>query len=135
MKLKARSFGIEGTLVGSSAEDIDLPDESADVVVSTLVLCSVKDLSATIREIKRILKKNGRLFFVEHVAAPENTRLRKAQQILNPINRIIADGCNCNRETWRTIENAGFASTNFVHKMIKGTPSIHAPHIIGSATK
>jgi ubiquinone/menaquinone biosynthesis C-methylase UbiE len=132
---KAKIKGIRARLIDSVAEKIDLPDESADVVISTLVLCSVKDIKTVMTEIKRVLKKGGKLIFIEHVAAPEHTKKRKAQQLLNPVNRLIADGCNCNRETWNDIEQTGFSSVHLRHETIKGAMALHTPHIIGFAIK
>jgi ubiquinone/menaquinone biosynthesis C-methylase UbiE len=132
---KAKLHGINARLINSVAEKIELPDESADVVISTLVLCSVKNISVVMQEIKRVLKKNGKLIFIEHVAAPRKTTRRKMQQVLNPVNRFIADGCNCNRETWTDIEKAGFSSILLHHEMIKDAMALHAPHIVGYAVK
>jgi ubiquinone/menaquinone biosynthesis C-methylase UbiE len=131
----AEAMDIRANLISSVAEKIDLPGESADAEISTLVLCSVKDVKQTIQEIKRILKKGGRLIFVEHVAAEKKTGLRRTQDILNPVNRFFADGCNCNRETWTTIRDAGFTSVTLQHEKLKGTLPLHAPHIFGYAIK
>lgn len=126
---------IRSSMLSSSAASISLPDESADIVISTLVLCSVPDQERVLAEAKRILKKNGRLIFIEHVAAKQGTFRRAAQNIFNPINRFIADGCNCNLETWKQIEQAGFSSCEIHHTIIKGTMTFHAPHIFGYSKK
>lgn len=122
-------------MLNSTAASINLPDNSADFVISTLVLCSVPDQQKVLTEAKRILKGNRRLIFIEHVADKPNTFRRAAQNIFNPLNRLIADGCNCNRETWIPIEQAGFSSCKIHHSIMKGTMSLHAPHIIGYASK
>ena len=131
----AKKQKIRSSMLSSSAESISLPDESADIVISTLVLCSVPDQKRALAEAKRILKKDGRLIFIEHVAAKQGTLRRTAQNIFNPINRFIADGCNCNRETWKQIEQAGFSSCKIHHMIMKGTMALHAPHIIGHSKK
>ncbi|MBI5091644.1 MAG: class I SAM-dependent methyltransferase [Candidatus Hydrogenedentes bacterium] len=66
-------------------ERIDLDDACADVVVSTLVLCSVENPLKVVSEIRRILKPGGRFLFLEHVAAPAGTGLRRAQVCVKPI--------------------------------------------------
>ncbi|MDP4262529.1 MAG: class I SAM-dependent methyltransferase [Bacteroidota bacterium] len=135
MLKKAASKNINARLINSVAEKIDLPDESADMVISTLVLCSVKNMKAALQEIKRVLKKGGRLIFIEHVAAPKKTGRRKVQQLFNPLNRFMADGCNCTRETWVDIEQAGFSSVHLRHETLNGTMAVFAPHIFGYAIK
>lgn len=131
----AHKQNIRSSMLSSSAESISLPDESADIVISTLVLCSVPDQGKVLAEAKRILKKNGKLIFIEHVADKKGTFRRSAQNIFNPINRVIADGCNCNRETWKQIEKAGFSSCEIHHTIMTGTMALHAPHIIGYSKK
>jgi ubiquinone/menaquinone biosynthesis C-methylase UbiE len=131
----ANKQNIHSRMLASSAESILLPDECADFVISTLVLCSVPHQRKVLTEAKRILKKNGRLIFVEHVADEPKTFRRAVQIFLNPLNRLIADGCNCNRETWKEIEQAGYSSCKFHHVFMKGTMPLHAPHIIGFAQK
>ena len=88
-----------------------------------------------ILEIKRILKPGGKFYFIEHVAAPHGSFLRSAQNIFNPINRVIADGCNCNRETWSSIQHAGFSHVELSHTRLGGTMLVHSPHIFGYAVK
>lgn len=131
----AQDRNINASIISSSAESIPLPDESADAVISTLVLCSVPNQQNTLHEIKRILKKGGALFFIEHVADKRGTFRKKAQDIFNPLNRLFADGCSCNRETWIEIEKAGFSNVNIIHKMINEAMSLHTPHIFGYAVK
>ena len=131
----ARKQIVKSNMLNSSAENILLPEETADIVISTLVLCSVPDQKKVIAETKRILKKNGRLIFIEHVADRKKTFRRTAQDILNPLNRFIADGCNCNRETWKEIEQAGFTSCQIHHTIMKGAMLLHAPHIMGYTIK
>ena len=131
----AKKQKIPSRMLSSFAESISLPDESADIVISTLVLCSVPDQEKVLAEAKRILKKDGRLIFIEHVADKRGTFRRSAQNIFNPINRFIADGCNCNRETWKQIEQSGFSSCKIHHTIMKGTMTLHAPHIFGHCKK
>lgn len=132
---QANRYGITAQCINGSAEQIPLPDGQADAVICTLVLCSVSDPDAVIHEMKRILKPNGRLYFIEHVAAPAGSVLRSAQNILNPLNRLFADGCSCNRESWRILEQSGFSSITLDHTTVLGSFSIHSPHVIGIAVK
>ncbi len=53
--------------------------ESFDAVVVSVVLCSVSDVGRVLKEILRVLKKGGKFYFVEHVAAERGTWLRYYQ--------------------------------------------------------
>jgi len=135
LKKRAEGLGIKAELLGGDATNIPLPDNSMDAVLCTLVLCSVVNPVKAVAEMKRILKPGGKLIFIEHVAALAGTGLRKAQNVFNPFNRLAADGCNCNRETWSILENGGFTNLQLSHNRVKGTMKLHAPHIMGYAVK
>ena len=81
-------------LLAGYAEAMDFESDSVDVVICTLVLCSVKDQEAVLREILRVLKPGGKLVFIEHVAAGAGSALRKMQGLMRPFWRLMADGCN-----------------------------------------
>ncbi|HRH44081.1 MAG TPA: class I SAM-dependent methyltransferase [Pyrinomonadaceae bacterium] len=135
LKEKAKSKKISAKIEKGDEAKILLPDESADFVIITLVLCSVKNPEIMIGEIKRILKPGGKLIFIEHVAAEKGTKLRFLQGLFNPVCQLLADGCNCTRETWKLLENAGFQKIEISHQKIKGAVSFVSPHIIGFAIK
>jgi len=92
------------------AESIDLPDESFDYVVSTLVLCSVKNPLNSLTELKRLLRPNGQLIFMEHVAADDNPKLLKWQKRIEPFWKWIGCNCHLTRQTENVIKQAGFNS-------------------------
>lgn len=83
--------------VDGTAEHIDLPDASADAVVSTLVLCSVEDVAVSAAEAVRVLKPGGQLLFMEHVCSNQ-VSVRRWQDRLTPIQRRVAGGCHLNRD-------------------------------------
>ena len=135
LQQRAKEKEIDAKLLTGDALQIPLPGNSADVLLCTLVLCSVKDPATAVAEIKRVLKPGGKLIFIEHVAAPKQKALRLLQNIFNPVNRIIADGCNCNRETWNFIQEAGFTELQLSHHQMRGTFKLFSPHIMGCAIK
>lgn len=109
-------------------------DASVDAVVSTLVMCSVPNPEDSLQEILRVLKPGGRFAFIEHVAAPPGTRRRRVQDFIQPLWSWIGDGCHPNRETWRTIQGAGFARVELEHYVSDGG-GLASPHIAGTAVK
>lgn len=133
LQKEAEKLGLNIDIRTGTAERIDAEDNSMDAVVSTLVLCSVPNLSATLQEIIRTLKPGGRFLFIEHVAAPQGTLLRKVQSGIKPIWKVVADGCNPDRETWIALENTGFESVNYQH--FEAPVPLVSPHVTGIATK
>jgi SAM-dependent methyltransferase len=114
-------------------EALPVDDQSMDAVVSTLVLCSVHDLNASLAEIRRVLKPGGKFVFIEHVAAPKGSGLRRVQNWVRPLWSFFADGCQPNREIWRHLEDARFARLEIEH--FKVDIPIAKPHIAGYAVK
>ena len=96
-------------LLGDARFDAAVSDASLDAVVCTLVLCTVSDPAATLARLKRLLKPSGRLIALEHVRAKTEFGAI-AQNLLNPMWRHLADGCQLNRDTHATITKAGFAA-------------------------
>lgn len=98
----ARAAGSRFTVVEGCAENLPLPDASADVVVSTLVLCSVQDVETALSEIDRVLEPGGVFVFLEHQGG---SGLRRAvQNVLTPLWHRVAGNCHLNRDLAASIE-------------------------------
>jgi ubiquinone/menaquinone biosynthesis C-methylase UbiE len=95
-------------LIEGSAEAIPLDDRSVDTVVMTWTLCTIPDANRALAEMRRVLRPNGRLLFVEHGLSPD-ANVRKWQDRLTPAWRRISGGCHLNRPIEALIRNAGFA--------------------------
>ena len=113
------------------SEDLPFDDAVFDVAVSTLVLCGVSDQPRALRELRRVLRPNGTLLFLEHVRA-EDATLSRRQDRMNGCNRFIV-GCECNRPTLASIRAAGFDVTHVEHTITAKVPKWVRPTIVGSA--
>jgi SAM-dependent methyltransferase len=132
-RLRARGdrLGIDADIRVGAAEALPAADRSVDAVIASLVLCSVRDPEAALREVRRVLRPGGRFVFVEHVAAPQGSGLRVVQRALRPLWGALADGCHPDRDTGRLIEAAGFAQVD-LRRFSLPVP-IMGPHIAGVA--
>ncbi len=65
-RLEAREGGIPMRAVDGRAEELPFADASVDAVVSTLVLCSVRDLPRALAEVRRVLAPGGVFAYLEH---------------------------------------------------------------------
>lgn len=122
---------IDASLRTDPAQDTGLPDDSVDTVISTLVLCSVPDVADTLAEVQRILRPGGRLLFIEHVAADKHTPLCWFQHGIQPVWKVLADGCHTDRRTGTLLRAAGFSSVEF-ERFRAAVPPV-SPHIAGTA--
>ena len=116
-----------------TAEQIPAEDESFDCVVAFIVFCCVSNPGAALKDIKRVLKPGGYFVFLEHVAAPEGTSIRRWQDRLNPIWRIVGD--NINRETEKAIITAGFKMKEITRENIPKALPLYRSSIRGIAEK
>ena len=106
IQARLRGSSRSARLLDAGAEAIPLEDASLDTVVSTLVLCTVDDPPAALREIVRVLRPGGQFLFIEHVRA-DSPRLARWQDRLEPAWRRVASGCRCNRDTAALIRGSG----------------------------
>ena len=130
---EAGRLGIPVELKIGTADTLPVGDDSVDVVISTLVLCCVNSQQRSLQEVLRVLRPGGRFVFIEHVAAPQGTRLRLLQNLVTPIWKQLGDGCRPNRETWAEVERAGFERVTY--ERITAPAFIVSPQIAGFATK
>lgn len=129
----AREWGLEAEVHAGTAGALPLEAGAADAVLSTLVLCSVEDVGEALAEIGRVLRPGGRFVFVEHVAAPPGTALRRLQRVVRRPWGWVADGCRPDRETGAQILEAGFADVEM--EAFRVPFSLVAPHVAGVATR
>src|SRR5262245_2305488 len=94
-------------LLEGSAERIPLADRSMDTVVMTWTGCSIPDIRAALREMRRVLTPGGRLLFVEHGRAPE-PRVARWQERLDPFWVRFSGGCHLSRKIDDLLSEAGF---------------------------
>jgi ubiquinone/menaquinone biosynthesis C-methylase UbiE len=91
----------------SAEEPIPLPNESMDTIVMTWTLCSIANAPKALEQMKRVLKLNGHLIFVEHGRAPDQG-VAAWQDRLTPTWKRIGGGCHLNRKVDELITKAGF---------------------------
>jgi ubiquinone/menaquinone biosynthesis C-methylase UbiE len=120
-------------VIQAPAEALPLPDDFADTIVSTLVLCTVEDLGGALAEARRVLRPGGRLLFIEHVAAEEGSRLYRWQRRLHGVWQGFACGCNTDRRTEDAIRAAGFEIEELVEDQLEFDIPLVRPLIWGSA--
>jgi len=108
-------------IVGLSAEKLPLADNSFDSIVSTFTMCTIPDVAAALREMRRVLRPGGRLYFVEHGRSDDPAVLRW-QDRLNSMQQTLCGGCNLNRRIGTLIEQAGFEMERLENRYLKGAP-------------
>jgi ubiquinone/menaquinone biosynthesis C-methylase UbiE len=91
----------------SAEEPLALADESIDTVVATWTLCSIPDVRRALGQMRRVLKGDGRLIFIEHGRSPD-AGVVAWQDRLTPMWKHIGGGCHLNRKIDELIAGTGF---------------------------
>jgi SAM-dependent methyltransferase len=134
LRTAAERRGVHLELHSVVGERIDLPDDSADVVLSSLVLCTVNDPAGVAAEVRRILRPGGRFAFVEHVAASDSRALRTIQRLVRRPWAWCFEGCSCERDLATVIRGAQFANVEIQSYQVRSPFLPINPQIAGIAT-
>ena len=131
---RARAIGRQVTVVPDRAEALSFQDGSFEFLVSTLMLCSVEDLDASIREARRVLAPGSTWIFLEHTNA--GGWKGRAQTLVNPVWGLFSGGCNIDRDILGAFERAGFARLDLLERFHAPVgPSLANPHLIAHAVR
>lgn len=108
-------------IIKAPAEALPLDDASIDTAVITYTLCSVDDPDKALSEVRRVLKPDGRVLFLEH-GLSHDAGVAVWQKRLNPIWKRIAVGCNLTRPVVTLLENGGFKINEVQHYYMEAAP-------------
>lgn len=122
-------------VIATTAEATQLSSRRFDAVVFSLVLCSVQDPLQALNEAHRILKPSGRLYFLEHVAAPAGSTSLRWQKRIEPFWRRLAGNCHLTRQTEQAIVDSGFSIESIQYQTLHPAPFFVRPSIRGIACK
>ena len=109
-------------------------DNSFDGVATTFTLCTIPDVAAALREMRRVLKPAGLMVFLEH-GHSDDVRTARWQDWLNPFQNVVACGCHLNRRIDALITSAGFAIEQLERSVMPGLPRIIGTIYRGTAKK
>jgi SAM-dependent methyltransferase len=120
---KVQNLPFPVVLCNQSAETLFLQNEVIDTVVVTWTLCTIPNVVKALKEIWRVLKPGGELIFIEHGLAPEPT-VRKWQNRMNGMWRVVGGGCNLNRPIDSLIGSSGFVITDLERSYLPGPKAL-----------
>ena len=123
-------------VVDGTAAKLPVEDETFDVGVASLVLCSVPDQARALAELRRVIRPGGELRFYEHVVSHERRHARMMRFADRTFWPHISGNCHMSRDTQSAIEIAGFEIEEVDRFLFSpGAPIPALPHIRGIARR
>ena len=110
-KKERENIGLLQASVETCYSDKVIQKSSLDVVVCTLVLCTIPDPQQALTYFHSWLKPDGKLIVLEHILSRVSWKAR-IQDVVTPAWKIIGEGCHLNRKTDQMIRQAGFQILN-----------------------
>jgi ubiquinone/menaquinone biosynthesis C-methylase UbiE len=130
-RIRACNFPIRQEVFDAS-QRLPFPESAFDTVVTTFTLCSIMNVHPALKEIHRVLKPGGAYLFLEH-GRSDDRKIARFQDLLNPIQNVIAAGCNLNRRIDRLIIDAGFEMIELRRLTVPKTPRLFGEIYSGAA--
>ena len=121
-------------VVRARAEELPFADGAFDVVVSTMVLCTVGDPERALAEIERVLKPGGRLAFMEHLRS-DSPRWARWQDRFEAPWAAFGNGCRCNQPTLDLIGASNLRLDGVERAHWTGMPPLIRPLALGAALR
>lgn len=117
---------------GLDGQALPFAHASYDAALSTWTLCTIPDVAAALREVRRVLKPGASLHFVEHGLAPDEP-VQRWQRRLEPMQKRMAGGCHLTRPIADLLTDAGFEVVALDRFYEKGAPKSVGAQYLGSA--
>ncbi|MDF1602454.1 class I SAM-dependent methyltransferase [Nocardioides sp. YIM 152315] len=113
------------TRAGLDGQRLEAEDAAYDAVLSTFTLCTIPDVTRALAEVRRVLRPGGSLHFLEHGLAPQ-AGVADWQRRLDPVQRLVAGGCNLSRDVPGLVTTTGFTMADLEASYLPG-PGVGRP--------
>ncbi|MGS0683784.1 class I SAM-dependent methyltransferase [Nakamurella sp. GG22] len=121
------------TVVDADAQRLPFDDATFDTVTASFTFCSLQRPEIALDELHRVLRQGGRFLFHEHVRG-HGPRAR-FQDLMTPVQVLLAGGCHPNRDFVGTLRRSPFRIDQVVpDRMPRAFPTV-TPVVHGTASR
>jgi len=121
------------TVVDADAHRLPFEDATFDTVTASFTFCSLQQPELALDELHRVLRPGGRFLFHEHVRG-HGLRAR-FQDLMTPLQMLLAGGCRPNRDFVGTLRRSPFRIDQLVpDRMPRAFPTV-SPVVHGTASR
>lgn len=98
---------------------VPIPTGTIDNVVLTWTLRTLDDPGLALSEIRRVMKRDGQLVFIEHASAPD-PQVRRWQNRRTFSWKRFAGGCHLNRDVKPLLDRSGIQMLTCIEGYVPG---------------
>lgn len=103
----AAERGMAADIQAGVGEAMPFKNQSFDTILVTFTLCSVDDQQQVLREMRRVLRPDGKVLFLEHGRAPDEG-VARWQRRIEPVWKRIGGNCHLTRAVASAYADQGF---------------------------
>ena len=122
------------TLILASSDYLPFKKSSFDSIVTSLVICSVKDVGKTFDELNRVLKSKGKYFFWEHTIVNYKI-IYIIKNIFIFIWKFFTGGCNYNIDNILNIKSIKWGKLKIYQKQSRLVKFLGLYYVYGEIYK
>lgn len=119
-------------VIEASAEKLPIADASVDTVMLTYTTGAIANIGAALKEMRRVLKPEGRLVFCEH-GRSHDRHVAKLQDRIDGYWGRISNGSHLNRDLVGLLDEAGFRIETLDTFYARWRPKVIGFHYTGQA--
>jgi len=121
------------TVVDADAHGLPFEDATFDTVTASFTFCSLQEPDLGLQELHRVLRPGGQFLFHEHVRG--HGRRAWFQDLMTPLQVLLAGGCHPNRDFVDTLRRSPFRIDQVIQDRIpRAFPTI-SPVVLGTASR